>query len=448
VKRILLSALVLLLLLGWTLPTYAAQGPGAAVTVAALNVRQGPGTNYPIISALHSGDTVTVTGRDAAGGWYQVALANGQTGWISAAYAQLAGTAGSLPVVAAPTAPGKSATAAPLASSGGGGVIVFQNASGGDIYVVNANPQGAFGSGTGLRRLTSGMDPVLSPDGRTVAFARWDHSSPGAQGTLRLINIDGTNERVLASDVHQPKSPTWSPDGTQIAFNMQQGGTLDNIRKCVGFNGGRPNIPPDATDIEISGGQICFTLLANPYWGLRLVNVADGTWRDLPRDLHSFTPAWDPANPWHLVFHAAQGLQSLDINQGTTWPINNSVTARSPVFSPDGKKLAVSFRQGDHWEIHVMNADGSGEVRLTETSPTDIAQQILAGQTPRSANNAAPSWSPDGSQIAFLTDRTGRWEIWVMNADGSGQRPLFPAGTLNGITLQYNGVDERMLSWR
>jgi Tol biopolymer transport system component len=67
---------------------------------------------------------------------------------------------------------------------------------------------------------------------------------------------------------------------------------------------------------------------------------------------------------------------------------------------------------------------------------------------PQSWNNAAPTWSPDSSQIAFLTDRTGRWEIWVMNADGSNQHPLVTAEMLDGVTLQYNGMDERVLSWR
>jgi Tol biopolymer transport system component len=68
-----------------------------------------------------------------------------------------------------------------------------------------------------------------------------------------------------------------------------------------------------------------------------------------------------------------------------------------------------------------------------------------------SFNNAAPTWSPDGSQIAFLTDRTGQWEIWVMDADGSNQHPLFDAAVETQLAtelgLQYNGVDERMLNW-
>jgi Tol biopolymer transport system component len=60
----------------------------------------------------------------------------------------------------------------------------------------------------------------------------------------------------------------------------------------------------------------------------------------------------------------------------------------------------------------------------------------------------APAWSPDGSQIVFLTDRTGRWEIWTMGADGSNQRPLLPAEVQAQLGIAYNSVGERMLSWR
>jgi Tol biopolymer transport system component len=62
-------------------------------------------------------------------------------------------------------------------------------------------------------------------------------------------------------------------------------------------------------------------------------------------------------------------------------------------------------------------------------------------------NNAAPTWSPDGSQIAFVTDRTGQWEVWIMKADGTNQRPMFSNGALAGLDLNYAGVDERMISW-
>ncbi len=52
-----------------------------------------------------------------------------------------------------------------------------------------------------------------------------------------------------------------------------------------------------------------------------------------------------------------------------------------------------------------MNIDGSGQIRLTNNSAYDWA----------------PCFSPDGSKIAFASDRDGNWEIYIMNVDGSGQ---------------------------
>jgi Tol biopolymer transport system component len=178
------------------------------------------------------------------------------------------------------------------------------------------------------------------------------------------------------------------------------------------------------------------------------VDVATGQFKDLPHDLFSYTPAWDPINDWRLVYHGELGLVNLDLNRGTTWALTHDPDDRDPIFSPDGSRIAVAYKQHDHWDIHVMNADGSGSVRLTETPLRVIAEQEINGQEPHSWNNVAPVWSPDGAQIAFLTDRNGQWEIWVMNADGSHQRPLFPPGTLNNLDLQYYSVGERVLSWR
>jgi dipeptidyl aminopeptidase/acylaminoacyl peptidase len=322
------------------------------------------------------------------------------------------------------------------------GIIVFQTTSGGEIYASDVD-------GANLRYLTTGLDPTLSPDGQRVAFARWENPQNGALGSLWVINVDGTGERAILGDIRQPKSPTWSPDGQQIVLNMQHGGWLEP-REDVCGRGKPPAGAYDIVEIRLKGGgvKLCYTLPPNPFWGLRVVDVATGTFEDLPRDDHSFSPTWDPVNPWRLVYDGDLGLMNLDLNQGINWALTGDFADRSPAFSPDGSKIAVSYRQHDHWEIHVLNADGSGRVRLTEMPLYMIAEQRLKGEEPRMWNNTAPTWSPDGSQIAFLTDRTGQWEIWVMNADGSNQQPLFPPGTLAGITLQYNDVDERMLSWR
>jgi dipeptidyl aminopeptidase/acylaminoacyl peptidase len=340
---------------------------------------------------------------------------------------------------------------APRAAAQGGerGTIVLQTVSGGPIYAVKAD-------GTHLRYLTNGMDPALSPDGHWVAFTRWDDTQHGAFGSLWLIKVDGSSERVVLNEVRQPKSPAWSPDGSQITLSKQRGGRLAPEHKCSKELPSEPLIADRDGDyfrvaVEVDDGDVevrfCYTLLPHPNWGLRVVDVATGEYEDLPGDPFSYAPAWDPANDWRVIYDGEMGLVNLDLNRGATWPLTEDVHDHGPVFSPDGSRIAVSYWQHDHWDIHRMMADGSGRVQLTKTPLRVIVDQKVNGGEGRAWNNVAPSWSPDGSQIAFLTDRTGQWEVWVMRADGSDQHPLFSDYVQAQLNLQYNGVNERMLSW-
>ena len=81
----------------------------------------------------------------------------------------------------------------------------------------------------------------------------------------------------------------------------------------------------------------------------------------------------------------------------------------------EGKIAFASDRDGN-FEIYVMNADGTGQVRLTDNP----------------ADDGWPSWSPDGRRIAFVSDRDGNWEIYVMNADGTGQVDVTNSPTADG----------------
>jgi TolB protein len=89
------------------------------------------------------------------------------------------------------------------------------------------------------------------------------------------------------------------------------------------------------------------------------------------------------------------------------------------VWSPDGTQIAfISDRDGDVMaygdvvglvpEVYVMNADGTGQTNLTNNPTADDE----------------PAWSPDGSEIAFRSYRDGNHEIYVMDADGTGQTNL------------------------
>jgi Tol biopolymer transport system component len=88
------------------------------------------------------------------------------------------------------------------------------------------------------------------------------------------------------------------------------------------------------------------------------------------------------------------------------------------------------------WQIAVANADGGNQHLLTRMDQLDFVHP----------NNAAPIWSPDGKQILFLSDRNGKWEFFLMNADGTGQQQVLK-NISDQITLKYGFQSERMLSW-
>ena len=115
---------------------------------------------------------------------------------------------------------------------------------------------------------------------------------------------------------------------------------------------------------------------------------------------------------------------------GQTRLTNNPATDGDPHWSPDGSKIAFYSDRDGNAEIYVMNADGSGQTRLTNNPTTD----------------ATPDWSPDGSKIAFASNRDGTSAIFVMNADGSGQTRL-TTGTALGEGLPDWSPDGRKITF-
>jgi dipeptidyl aminopeptidase/acylaminoacyl peptidase len=424
-------------------PTATPLRPRAQVIIAGLNVRQGPGSNYPVIDTVSTGDELKVTGISPAGDWLQVVIDEVNPGWVAGSpdYVHLlAVTRDELPIVEPPLPPAPVAAPVTTAASTGRtaagltGRLVFMTGSGGELVVINVD-------GSGLRRLASGViDPVVSPDGRQVAFVRWD----GAKiGTLYTINLDGSGERAILGDIARPKSPTWSPDGQQIVISFQHGGLVNPPEVCKEFDADDGfRLPTDIGEITKfrigpTGGEVCYIRLEDLKWDLRRIEVATGEFEDLPADDYSFNPAWDPSNPWRVIYDGAKGLVQLDLTQATRWAITEDLRDTGPVFSPDGRSLALTYKQHDHWETYTLDLETGTRRRLTK--PPILADPQY--------NSAAPAWSPDGTYLVFVTDRTGQWEIWVMNADGSNQHPLFSPEVQAQFSLDYRGVNERMLNW-
>jgi hypothetical protein len=318
-----------------------------------------------------------------------------------------------VPPTPAPPAPTPTATTAPrplvptpTRTPALAGRFVFQVASGGDIYVVNAD-------GTGLTLLTQGMDPSWSPDGSQIAFSRW--TTPWG---IYAIDGDGSNERLVFSS-NVARGPVWSPDLSQIAFFFTTEGWH----------------PAWKTWIDGFGWYYIERGYMQTEWHLGVVNAADGSLHEPYCDNLSFSPNWT-SDGERLVYDGEQGLQISEAQGANNAPFSDDARDYFPVVSPDGGRVAFMHWQHDHWEIYLTSADGSGRWPLTSSS-------VFLERRP---NNVSPAWSADGEQIVFLSDRGGDWEFYVMDADGSDERQILENVT-QMLKIQYAGVHDRVISW-
>lgn len=100
-------------------------------------------------------------------------------------------------------------------------------------------------------------------------------------------------------------------------------------------------------------------------------------------------------------------------------------------YSPDGSRIAFASNRDGNFEIYVVDADGRNPVRVTHSE----------------ANESEPAWSPDGQRLVFQSDASGAPQIWIMNADGSGQQALTegpanmePAVSPDGATIAFSSI--------
>ncbi|MFL6332500.1 MAG: PKD domain-containing protein [Pyrinomonadaceae bacterium] len=266
------------------------------------------------------------------------------------------------------------------------------------IYAMNAD-------GSGQIRLTNNGanddGPRFSPNGTKIVFqSDRDNLSTGA-GDIYVMNADGTSQQRLTMDANDDCAPSWSPDGSKIVFQSLRDGQSYQIYVMNADGSNQVNLSNSAGSDR------------QPSWSPDGTRIAFASERD------------------HAGYASVYVMNANGTNQQRLTFSANTFTDEQSAWSRDGGRIAfVSTRDSEveSWqetdeaggvvyrtavrtnkEVYVMNADGTGQTRLTNAA----------------GNDDAPSWSPDGAKIVFRSDRERDCcdptsQVWVMNADGSG----------------------------
>jgi Tol biopolymer transport system component len=257
------------------------------------------------------------------------------------------------------------------------------------------------GLGDGRTPTTRGPAAGGPPQNGSIAFTVREQGA----AHVAVVSPDGSG-RVVLTRSERDSNPSWSPDGTMIAYDSGLHGGLwvmaadgSGRRALTTNNDMFPSWSPDGT-------QIAFTR-----YGV---------------DMTANMPASDAGT--HLWIIGVDGTGERQLTDGNSVELSGS-------WSPDGTMIAF-FRVGSTGGdagIWVVNADGSN-ARQVATLPDDFTGN--------------PSWSPDGTQIAYSRNTfvAGGWlpRIWVVNADGSSDHLLLngkgtdPAWSPDGSRIAYS----------
>ena len=268
--------------------------------------------------------------------------------------------------------------AATATDPGGDGVIAFSRVFAlTDADIAAVVPDSLESYALTHNSLTD-FDPAWSPDGRKMAF-----SASGSDVDIWVQTSDGYNAHDITNDPDHPDlGASWSPDGRQIVYWRQNFDGTGSIWVMNADGTGQTQL----TDDSVTN--------ATPSWSPDGSRIAFMTNRDGNNELYTMAP------------------DGSDLQRLTTTP---DVQEENQDWSPDGSMIAFDSCPAAtypcpgsaDYNIFVMAADGSGLTQLTTDTGID----------------AHPSWSPQGTRIAFRADRPYT-AIWMMDADGSNQTQL------------------------
>ncbi|AFL90357.1 periplasmic component of the Tol biopolymer transport system [Terriglobus roseus DSM 18391] len=351
-----------------------------------------------------------------------------------------------------------------------GDIVALQCYAGGTFHIWTMKPDG-----TGMKQVTFGhgddREPRISPDGKTIVFASDRAFKTGADGSSQgsydiwTVSITGGEPTQLTKSDADEFGPSWSPDGMKIAFVSGTGITATSIHTIDVASGKQtellkvgganrveaPSWSPDAKHLAYVEFEATDARTVNA--GVLKIVGADG--KGTPTvakstDVFPFPAVW--LSPTQLVYTGSGHIVKMDISSGSESAISftaaipyqphgfphkvhnfDSAVAKqvkgiyAPALSPDGKSLAfVALNQ-----LYVMPIGGV---------PKAITNDTFYKQ--------GPTWSPDGSKLAYISDRDGIENVYLHgmgdSSDANDKRvapqptaQIMPAWSPDGKSLAF-----------
>jgi tetratricopeptide (TPR) repeat protein len=269
---------------------------------------------------------------------------------------------------------------------------------------------------------TPAATPTLAGGGKPVQAATGRIVYPGIEPieqrhNLYLLDLAQQSPQLLLEDASQP---AFSPDGSRLAFrkvgDYPRLGILDlgtnQVSEMTRYRtDSTPTWSPDASQIVFASDRESDRL-----WRIYVISPNEVRGKGVEWGIGQM-PAW-AADGSEIAYHACDlfgnncGLWVMEPGGFDQARLTTDPSDTSPSWKPDASQVAFISSRTGNWEIYTVNVATGQDKRLTNHPAMDVA----------------PAWSPDGKKLVFLSNRDGAWALFVLDIKSGNVQKVVATG--------------------